>query len=121
MFFVESLKFVRNLFRLWYYSLPHVRLHEKRETKKHNNLTSNFEKNFYKSCAEEKNGVMDSDFQRKIISEALNEDVRSYLLATTEFGQEIQFDIDFYITRDKLNQASFRRKLDPIAKNIIRN
>ena len=99
MFFVEKLKFGINLF----------------------NLPSNFEKNFYKSWAEEIDSVINMDFQRKIVSEMPNEDVRNHLLATTEFGQEIQSDIDLYITRDRLNQASFRTRLDPIAKNVIRN
>ena len=45
----------------------------------------------------------------------------SWIRTTTEFGQQIQSDIDFYITWDRLNQASFQRKLDPIAKSIIRN
>ena len=78
-------------------------------------------KKFYKSWSGETDSVIASDFQRKIISEARNEDVRNYLLATTEFVQKIESDIDLYIIRDRLNQASFQRKLDPIAKNIIRN
>ena len=32
----------------------------------------------------------------------------------------MQKDINMYITRDKLNIASFRQKLDPIAQNIFR-
>ena len=32
----------------------------------------------------------------------------------------MQDDINIYVTRDKLNNASFRQKLDPIAKNIFR-
>ena len=78
-------------------------------------------KKFYKSWSGETDSVIASDFQRKIISEARNKDVRNYLLATTEFVQKIESDIDLYIIRDRLNQASFQRKLDPIAKNIIRN
>ena len=122
MFFIERLKFVRNLFKLWLrIILCFIRLHEKKETRKFNELPGNFEKNFYKSWAEEIDGVIDSGFQRKIIFEAPNENVRNHLLAATEFGQEIQSDIDLHITRDRLNQASFRRNFDPIAKSIIRN
>ena len=32
----------------------------------------------------------------------------------------MQDDISMYITKDRLNNASFRQKLDPIAKNIFR-
>ena len=37
------------------------------------------------------------------------------MLATSEFGQEIQGEIDLYVTNDRLNKASFRQKLDPIS------
>ena len=48
------------------------------------------------------------------------EDVKNYLLASSDYAQEIQSDIDPYVTRGKLNKASFRRKLDPIAKNAVK-
>ena len=32
----------------------------------------------------------------------------------------MQTDINNYITKDRINNASFRRKLDPIKKNILR-
>ena len=47
------------------------------------------------------------------------EDVQKYLLVTRDFSKGIQNDINFCVTRDR-NNASFRRKLNPIAKNIIR-
>ena len=34
--------------------------------------------------------------------------------------QKMQDDINMYVTRDRLNNGSFREKLDPIAKNIFR-
>ena len=40
--------------------------------------------------------------------------MKNFPLATTEFG-------DLYITNDRLSKASFKQKLDPISKNIIRN
>ena len=43
------------------------------------------------------------------------------MLATSEFGQEIQGEIDLYVTNDRLNKASFRQKLDPISESIIKN
>ena len=48
------------------------------------------------------------------------EDVQKYLLATPDFANSIQTDIDHYVTRDRINDASFRQKLDPISKNILR-
>ena len=41
-------------------------------------------------------------------------------MATSDFAKGMQNDINLYITHDRLNNASFRRKLDPITKNIFR-
>ena len=41
-------------------------------------------------------------------------------MATSDFAKGMQDDITLYVTRDRLNNASFRQKLDPIAKNIFR-
>ena len=51
--------------------------------------------------------------------EIKSEDVKDSLLPTSEFGKHMQEDIDMYITRDRLNEASFCRKLNPIAQSII--
>ena len=34
--------------------------------------------------------------------------------------KSIQTDIKHYVTRDRINDASFRQRLDPISKNILR-
>ena len=46
--------------------------------------------------------------------------MQKYILATSDFAKSIQTDINHYVTRDRLNNASFRQKLDPIRKNIFR-
>ena len=67
-----------------YYSLPRVRLHEKKKIKKLNNLRSNFETSFYKNWAEEIDASFDLDFQRKIVSEEPpSNDFKNYLPATS--------------------------------------
>ena len=43
-----------------------------------------------------------------------------YIFATSDFAKSIQTDINPYVTRDRINDASFRQKLDPISKNILR-
>ena len=48
------------------------------------------------------------------------EDVQKYLLATSDFAKSIQTNINHYMTRDRINNASFRQKLDPNSKNILR-
>ena len=49
----------------------------------------------------------------------LLEDVQKYLLATSDFAKGMQDDNNLYVTRDRLSNASFRQKPDPILKNIF--
>ena len=60
----------------------------------------------------------DTDFQQQLVSRAPSKDVKKYLLATSEFGEEIQGETDFYVTNSRPNDASFRRKLNLISENI---
>ena len=55
-------------------------------------------------------------FKKKIVSKATCKDGNNYLLAMSKFGTHMQEEIDLYITRNRLNEASFRHKLDPIEK-----
>ena len=64
--------------------------------------------------------IFDTLFQRNAIKNVPSKDVKNYLLATSNFGKGMQDDTNMYVTRGKLNNASFRKKLDPIAKNIFR-
>ena len=49
-----------------------------------------------------------------------SEDVKKYILATSDFAKGMQTDMNHYVTRDRINNASFRQKLDPISKNTLR-
>ena len=42
-------------------------------------------------------------------------------MTTSDFGNEIQGELNLYRMDGTLNSAIFRRKLDPISKNVIRN
>ena len=44
--------------------------------------------------------------------------MKKFLLGTSNYAQEIQSHIDLYVTTGKHNEASSRRKLDPIEKNV---
>ena len=68
---------------------------------------------FYRNLADNVDDVVGSNFYSQISSDSNinNEDVQKYILAT---------DINHYVTKDKINNASFRQKLYPISKNIIR-
>ena len=91
-----------------FYCWPMGKLNKKNKVKNLNNLSSNFETDFYKNLLENVDSSLDSDFQRKIVSEAPSKDFKNYLLTTSEYGKQIQEDIDLYITRDRLNEPSFR-------------
>ena len=51
-----------------------------------------------------------SDFYSRIADDVKisKEDVQKYLLATSDFAKSIQTDINHYVTRDRINDASFR-------------
>ena len=63
-----------------------------------------------------------SDFYGRIANDAdiPSEDVQKYILATSDFAKGMQTDINHYVTRDGINNATFRQKLDSIRKNILR-
>ena len=62
------------------------------------------------------------DFYSRITADAdiPKEDVQKYILETSDFAKSMQTDINHYVTRDRINDASFRQKLDSISKNILR-
>ena len=102
-----------------YYSLPRVKLHKKDEIKKLNNLTSNYSRLFYKDRANDVN----VDFvANKILAEGqpLTDNIKNFLLGTSDYIRSIQSDIDLHVTRGRHNQASFCRKIDPIEKSVWR-
>ena len=47
------------------------------------------------------------------------EDVQKYLLVTIDFGKGMQDDISLYVTHDRINNASFRQKLDLTENNVF--
>lgn len=68
---------------------------------------------FCKNLADNVDIFLDSQFYGSIANE--------YIHATSDFAKGIQTDFDHYVKKDRINNASFRQKLDPISKNIIRD
>ena len=102
-----------------YYSLPTGKLHKKAETKKLAKIPASYESRFCKTLDDLFDQPFDTYFQHDAISKVPSDDVKNFLLATSNFGKGMQDDINISVTRDRLNNASFRQKLDPIAKNIF--
>ena len=48
----------------------------------------------------------------------MSEDIKKFALATSDFGEEIEGELDLYVTNNRLNEASFRKRLVSISKNI---
>ena len=69
-------------------SLPRNRIHKKEETKKLNSV-SNFVESFYKDFLDSIGFSQDNDFQQQLVNNPLGKDVTKFLLATSNFGEEI--------------------------------
>ena len=98
-------------------SLPRNRLHKKEKTKKLN-LPSNSIESFYKDFLGGIDFSQDNDFQQQLVNNPLSEDVKKFLLATSNFGEEIQGELDLYVTNNRLNEASFRRSSTRFQKTL---
>ena len=86
------------------------------------NFPAGYVGRFYRNLADNVDNFIGSDFYSRITTDAdiPREDVQKCILATSDFAKSIQTDINHYVTRDRINDASFRQKLDPISKNILR-
>ena len=95
------------------------KLYKKENTKRLKNFPADYMGSFYQFLADNIN--TSSDFYSRIVADAdiTKEDVQKYILATSDFAKSIQTDINHYVTRDRINDVSFRQKLDPISKNIL--
>ena len=104
-----------------FYSLPTGKLHKKEKQKRLKDFPAGYIGSFYRNLADNVDNFFASDFYGRIASDANlpPEDVQKYILAT-EFAKVIQNNINHYVTRDRINDASYRQKLDPISKTIIR-
>ena len=91
--------------------------------KRLNNFPAGYVGKFYENLANNiDHDFVGSDFYERIANdtEIPSADVQKYILATSDFAKGIQTDINHYVTKDRINNASFRQKLDPIS-NIIRS
>ena len=77
---------------------------------------------FYRNLVDNVDSFFGSDFYGRIENDygILSDDLQKYILATSDFANAIQTDIIHYVTKDRINNVSFRKKLDPISKIIIR-
>ena len=103
-------------------SLRTSKLHEKTTKKrKWKHFPVGYVGRFYRNLAQNVDSAVGPEFSSPIAADKNipKENVQNYLLATSNLGKGMQDDISLYVTRDKLNNASFRQKLDLIEKNIF--
>ena len=103
-----------------FYLLPTNKLYKKENTKVLKNFPAGYVRNFYRNLSDRVNNAQ-SNFLSAISNDTSipKDNVQKYLLATSDFAKSIQTDINHYVTRDRINNASFRQKRDPISRNII--
>ena len=105
---------------LAFFLLPTNKLYKKENTKRLENFPAGYVGSFYRNLVDRVD--TSSDFYSNIANDANipKEDIQKYLLATSDFAKPMQIDVNHYVTRDRINDTSFRQKLDPISKNILR-
>ena len=102
------------------YLLPTNKSYKKEDTRQLKTFLARCVESFYRNLADSID--IGSDFYWTITADAniQRENVQKYILVTSDFAKSIQTDINHYVTRGRTNDASFRQKLDPISKNILR-
>ena len=102
--------------------MPTGKLHKKTKQRRLKKLPPGYVGSFYRNLADNTANFLGSDFYGQIGNDynIPSEDVQKYILAPSDFSKGMQTDINHYVTKGSINNASFRQKLDPISKNILR-
>ena len=95
-----------------FYLLPTNKLDKKEKTNKLKNFPAGCVGSFYRNLADNIDNFVGSDFYSRIATDSNipTENVQKYILATSDFAKIIQTDINHYVTRDRINDASFTQK-----------
>ena len=90
-------------------SLPTGKLHKKTKKSRLKNFSAGYAGSFYRNLADNVDNFLGSDFSGRIAndSDIPSKDVQKYILATSDFAKGMQTDINHYVTRDRINNASF--------------
>ena len=105
-----------------FFLLSTNKLYKKENTRRLKNFAAGYLGNFYRNLADNIDSLTDCYFYLRIAADANipKQDVQKHIMVTSDFAKSIQTDINHYVTRDRINNASFRQKSDPISKNILR-
>ena len=94
-----------------FYLLPTNKLYKKEKAKRLKNFPAGYVGSFYRNLADYIDNFVGSDFYSRIAadSDIPEEEVQKYILAMCDFAKSIQTNINHYVTRDRINDASFRQ------------
>ena len=97
--------------------LPMGKLNSIRNLRKKDlkNLPAGYIGKFYRNLADNvDHDFLKSEFYGKIANDygIPSDDVQKYIFAMSNFAKGMQTDINNYLTKDRINNASFRQKLD---------
>ena len=94
-----------------FYLLPTNKLSKKEKAKRSKNFPVGYVGSFYRNLVDNVDNFAGSDFYSRTAtdSDIANVDVQKYILTMSDFAKGIQTDINHYVTRDRINDASFRK------------
>ena len=93
--------------------LPTGESHKKPEKSRLKKLPAGLVGRFYSNLAGNIDKLLGSEFNGRIANDAdiPSKDVQKNIFATSDFAKVMQRDIDHYVTKDRINNASFRQKV----------
>ena len=101
-----------------YIQLPYEVVNDERQAKF--NLPKNYRASQYFTNLPYLYNTNDPDFQNSVVDTLNNRtDLRKYLLATSDYGQNIQENINSVVTDGKFNNALVRHVLDEKNKSVF--
>ena len=95
-------------------SLPMGTLHKKRQKKILKIFPAGYVRKLYRNLADNvDHDFLGSNFYGRFANDydIPSDHVQKYILATSDFGKGIQTDINHFVSKDRINNASFRQKL----------
>ena len=97
--------------------LPTGTLYKKPEKKKLKYFPAGYFGKYYINLADNADNFLGSEFDGRVANDAEipSNDLQKYILATGDFAKGMQTDINHHVTKDRINNASFRQKLEPIS------
>ena len=102
-------------------SLLTAKFHQNKGANKLKHFPASYGSRFYSNLVNNVDSAVSSDFNGRIANDVdiPYEYVQKLLLLTNDFAKGMQDNINLYVMRDRLGNASFKQKLDPISKNIF--